>query len=115
AGAVVNRRPGRDRGQALAEFALVAPLLVVLAGGLLQLGWLAWGAGVARTAAARGLRAAAVAEPAAARAGVARLVALQAAVAPGILPVAVVVIPWPPRRLALAVTVRVPRLVPWLT
>lgn len=93
------------------EFALVVPAVVFLFAALLQAGWLALGAGVARTAAARGLRAAAVAPPPV-RAAVAVRIALAEGFGPGICPAAAVMLPSLPRRLGLRVTVLVPKLVP---
>ncbi len=107
-------RPGSQSGQTLAEFALVAPCAVFLLAGLLQAGWLAWGGSVARTAAARALRAAAVAPPAS-RSAIARLTAWREARGPGIRPLWVSTLPLPANRLAVTVRVLVPRLVPLLS
>lgn len=126
----MNPRPGAKRslgtapsGQALAELALVAPMLVALTLGVIQLGLLGYAAAVTRFAAFAGLRSAAVAGVAD-RQGAARTAATAViACAPGLRLVGVSVtrVPLPLRgtdaareRMACRLLVRAPRLLPIL-
>lgn len=86
--AVVARRRSQ-RGQAIAEAAIILPALLLFSLAVLQAGFLGYAAVIARHAAFRGARAAVVATPRE-RAGAGRTAALLAAArAPGLMPVSV--------------------------
>ncbi len=114
---MVNRR-AEQRGQALAEAALVLPVLLLFTLAVLQAGWLGYAAVVARHAAYRGARAASVAG-ARDRVGAGRTAALASvAASPGVFPAGVSVAmrrragDLPGDAVEARVSVAVPRLLP---
>jgi hypothetical protein len=111
----------RERGQVIAEFAIVLPAVTLLILGSIQAGLLGYASLVARHAAFRGLRAAMVAKPLERDRAAKLAAALTVAAAPGLSLARIEVheplyrFPGgavPVRRLAVCVRVGAPRLVP---